>query len=266
MNAQLERSSRFELQEAIREIELMAGLTEVPRPLLAAAPLELASGGSAPAEGAPAMLRMRMRPQVIAHGTAPLPGDSPRPLAIGVTSVGHGEGKTTLSISLASSLAADLGAQVTLVDADFHTQSIARIYGLEGKRGLTDVLSGGLPTETAVHRYLRSPLGVVPAGTTAADAARLARSADFAAFIDNLKAISGFVILDLPASLESVDAAVLARRCDAVIVVVRDGATSRQELERLLNLLAGANVLGVVVNRHRTSIPGFVERMLGLVR
>lgn len=269
MNVRVERDARIELQEAIREIEVMAGLTELRQPVVEAAELGLASGGTnlpmTPEPPAP-LLHMRMRPQTHATVHQELPHSTPRPLAIGITSAHGHEGKTTISIALASSLAADLGAQVMLVDADFRTQSLARIYGLEGKRGLADVISGGAPVGAAVHRYLRSPLGVVPAGEMFGDSARVARSERLAAFLESLKAMSGFVVLDLPATLASMDAPVLAQRCDGVIVVVRAGQTTRQDLERQLALLKDANVLGIVVNRYRTAVPGMVERMLGLAR
>jgi Mrp family chromosome partitioning ATPase len=60
------------------------------------------------------------------------------------------------------------------------------------------------------------------------------------------------------------NAPVLAQRCDGVIVVVKHGETSQQDLERTLHLLRDANVVGVVINRHRNRTPGWVERALSL--
>ena len=272
MSARLAPGSRVALQEAMREVQVMAGLTTLRHPLVAGETLELASGGGAlPAPtiadggGAP-LLHMRMRPQAAAVQGKPSTFASTRPISIGVTSIGFGDGKTTVSIALASSLAADLGAQVTLVDADFHTQSLARQYGLEGKRGLTDVLAGTVPLPAAVNRFLRTPLNVVAAGTACDDGARLARSEKLSGLIEHLKALSGFVVLDLPATTESMNAPVLAQRCDGVIVVVRHGKTTRSQLDRVLHLLRDANVLGVVVNRERSSVPRWVERTLDLAR
>jgi Mrp family chromosome partitioning ATPase len=72
------------------------------------------------------------------------------------------------------------------------------------------------------------------------------------------------VVIDLPATLHSMNAPVLAKRCDGVIVVVRAGRTSQTELERVLHLLSGANVLGVVVNRKHSFVPGWVRRTLNI--
>lgn len=267
----LDPAARASLQEAMREIQVMAGLTTLRQPLVAAEALHLAvaGGGSRPAateEVAPAPLLLRMRPQATAQQGRASAFASTRPLAIGVTSAGLGDGKTTVSIGLASSLAADLGASVTLVDADFSTQSLAREYGLEGKRGLSDVLAGSVQLPAAVNRFLRTPLSVVPAGTADEDAARMARSEQFTSFLEHLKALSGFVVLDLPAALHSMNAPVLAQRCDGVIVVVRAGVTTRVQLERVLHLLRDAHVLGVVINRENSAVPRWVERVLELGR
>ncbi|MCC7362944.1 MAG: CpsD/CapB family tyrosine-protein kinase [Dehalococcoidia bacterium] len=266
----MEPRSRAALQEAMREIQVMSGLTLLRQPRAALEELDMAVGAERLQAGTQevlpggALLRMRMRPQAAAQHGRPSAQAATRPLAIGVTSAGFGDGKTTLSIALASSLAADLGAQVTLVDADFSTQSLAREYGLEGKKGLTDVLAGSVPLPAAVHRFLRTPLNVVAAGTSDEDAGRMARSNELSGVIDHLKSLSGFVVLDLPAALESMNAPVLAQRCDGVIVVARAGHTTRAELERVLTLLRDAHVLGVVVNRDKTSIPRWVERVLDL--
>jgi Mrp family chromosome partitioning ATPase len=59
-------------------------------------------------------------------------------------------------------------------------------------------------------------------------------------------------------------APVLAHRCDAVIVVVRAGRTSRQALERTLQLLRDARIAGIVLNRRSSSVPRWAEAALAL--
>ena len=74
------------------------------------------------------------------------------------------------------------------------------------------------------------------------------------------------MVFDLPATIGSASAPLLARQCDAVIVVTRTGRTSKRDLAITLDKLRDASVVGVVLNRWSSRIPGLAERMLGLGR
>lgn len=199
------------------------------------------------------------------HLTSGLMLDSHRSggVAIGVTSPDFGDGKTTVAIGLAASLANDFNADVTLVDGDFHTTSIGSEYGLASAEGLVDVLTGHEKLEAVSHR-VNAHITVIPAGHPPHDPARTARSESLGTLIENMKHSSRFVVIDLPAALHSMTAPVLARRCDGVIVVIRAGHTSRRDLERVLRLLKDVKVLGVVMNRHKSRIPRWIEQTLNL--
>jgi Mrp family chromosome partitioning ATPase len=191
-------------------------------------------------------------------------GTEASPLVIGVTSPHFSDGKTTMAIGLAGSIAQDYDAEVTLVDADFHTHSIASDFHLDGADGMSEVLDGVSTIEAVTQRVARARLNVIPAGNLPADPARLARSESLLRAIDGLRASSRFVVIDLPAALHSMNTPVLARRCDVVVVVIRHGRTSKADLDRTLHLLRDANVAGVVLNRQRSSVPKWVERALSL--
>jgi polysaccharide biosynthesis transport protein len=187
-----------------------------------------------------------------------------RPVVIGITSPDYGDGKTTVAIALAASLSTDLGANVTLVDADLHTHSIGREFGLESLGGLTDVLAGTVKLADAKHAVLIPNLTVIGVGTAGLDAARVAYSSELRDVITTIRRESRFVVVDLPATLHSMTASVLAQRCDGVIVVARAGHTTSKDIERVVRLLRDANLLGVVINRANSHIPGFVARALNL--
>lgn len=216
--------ARSDLKEALREIHIMAGLDP----------------------------------------TDPSRPEGRKPLSIGVTSADFGDGKTTVAIALAASLSQDFAADVTLVDADFHTHSVGREYGLQGKDGLAEVLAGEVPLQSVAHRVSQARMTVIAAGRVPGDPARMARSEHLATLIDNMKRANEYVVIDLPATLHSMNAPVLAKRCDGIVVVVRAGHTTKQDLERVLQLLKDSNVLGVVVNRKSSAVPEWVRRTLNL--
>jgi capsular exopolysaccharide synthesis family protein len=185
-------------------------------------------------------------------------------VVIGVTSPHMGDGKTTVALALGSSLATDFAAEVLLVDGDVHTQSVAREYGLEGEAGLAELIAGTTTLEAVRHRLPPARMSVVTAGSASEDPARLARSESLVEVMAGFKRGTQYVVMDLPATLHSMSAPVLAKRCDGVVVVVQAGKTSRADLERTLQLLGDAKVLGVVINRNTSRIPRWVERALNL--
>ena len=139
-----------------------------------------------------------------------------------------------------------------------------KLGGFPGR--IRRAVAGTAQLPEVANRFRQAPLTVVTAGSGGLDPARMARSEHLISIIDHMKAISGFVVMDLPATLRSMNTPVLANRCDGVIVVVRAGQTTRRDLERVLELLQDANIIGVVVNRQHSHVPGWVDRLLALPR
>ena len=221
--------SRPLLEEAVRDIQQMAGLT---------------------------------------YSRSSQSGNGVRPpsITIGITSPNVREGKTTLAMALASSLARDFNDNVMLIDADFKTHSIESEYGLGGTEGLAEILSGAVRADQVAHRVPEASLSIVTAGAMVEDAARMARSELATTRFEEMKTENRFVIMDLPATLPSATSPMLATHCDSVIVVVRARRTTQEDLRRTLLKLNAANVVGVVINRWSTRVPGWIERSLGLSR
>ena len=72
------------------------------------------------------------------------------PKVILVTSAQSGEGKTSTALNLAQSLAQRKG-EVVIVDGDLRKGGIARTLGLENKKGISTVLTGGDKLEDALQ-------------------------------------------------------------------------------------------------------------------
>jgi succinoglycan biosynthesis transport protein ExoP len=195
--------------------------------------------------------------------------DAPRtgpgePVVIGVTSPNVREGKTTVALALAGSLSTDFGANVMLVDGDLHTPSLGKEFGLDGQDGLWDVVAGTATLDSASHPLPAPGLRVLAAGNASGNPARLARSEQFLGLLNEIKRSNQYVVIDLPATLHTMTAPTLAKRCTGVVVVVNAFKTTSSDLERTMHLLAGANILGVVINRSSTSVPKWMARMLNI--
>jgi succinoglycan biosynthesis transport protein ExoP len=176
--------------------------------------------------------------------------DVDRPARVVVlTSSVAGEGKSTTACNLAVTLAC-AGARVILVEGDLRRPQVAEYMGLEGAAGLTDVLIGRSHVEDVLQPWGTLPLTVLTSGPLPPNPAEMLGSTQMADLIASLRARAEMVIIDAPPLLPVTDAAVLARECDGALLIVRQGRTTREQVERSLETMrgVGARVLGTVLN------------------
>lgn len=168
-----------------------------------------------------------------------------------ITSPNQSEGKTTLSTNLAWAMSA-VDHRVALVDVDFRRPRIHQIFQCDPVPGLSDNLLSGTPlTQLAlrVDEHGSRNLIVMPTGTRPPSPGDFVASPAFNSLIGKIEAEADLVILDAPPVLPVSDALSIGRQVDAVIVVVRAGETTREELIEALEDLrqVGADVIGVCV-------------------
>jgi len=166
-----------------------------------------------------------------------------------VTSALGGEGKTTTALDLARSTA-EAGERVLLVEADLRRPTLGTALGLASGPGLSDVLAGQVEVAAAVRPGGVDGLSVLPAGSVPPNPAELLSSPRMADVVAALR--SGFdrVLLDATPLLPVTDAVVCAGLADGVLLVVRWGRTSRDEVSEAVTMLeqVHAPVLGSVLN------------------
>ncbi len=168
-----------------------------------------------------------------------------------VTSSVPSEGKTSTAANLAIAMA-QAGEDVVLIDADLRRPTIADVFTLSSGVGLTSVLLGDLALDEALQPWRPDlPLKVLTAGPIPPNPAELIGSARMKALIGELTDAGITVVLDSPPLLPVTDAALLARASDGALVVTRAASTHVEQLAEATQALrtAGANVLGVVLNR-----------------
>ena len=173
-----------------------------------------------------------------------------RPKSIVVSSSVPAEGKSTIAINLAVSLA-DTGARIILVDADLRRPSLADYVGIEGNVGLTTVLIGRADVEDVVQPMGTTTLDLLPSGQIPPNPSELLGSPAMAGLLDRLTASYDMVLLDSPPLLPVTDAAVLTKMAGGALVVVGADRIHRPQLQETLGSLqtAGAHILGIVLNK-----------------
>lgn len=171
-----------------------------------------------------------------------------------VTSAVPGEGKTFISISLAHTLTMQHGARVLIIDADFRKPQLHTELGMPNELGLTDYLEGRCEAEAIIRTTPVPNMHVITGGNTSSHVAELAGSPRFAALTSSLSEEFEWVIVDTSPVIPVTDAALLARVCDATLLVVAASETSGDIAQAALKELKEANIIGVVLNRaSRTS-------------
>jgi capsular exopolysaccharide synthesis family protein len=168
-----------------------------------------------------------------------------------ITSAGPGEGKSTTTANLAVALA-QTGLKVIVVDSDLRRPALHRFFGLSNAAGLTSAL---VSPATDVNMFLQQTelkdLVMMASGPIPPNPSELLSSSRMDAAIEALKRNADIIVFDSPPVLAVADAAVLAGKVDATILVVDSGKTRAHALRRAADTLARSRTrtVGVVLNK-----------------
>lgn len=171
------------------------------------------------------------------------------PKVIQVTSSTPGEGKTSLAVSIAVSAAAS-GKKVVLLDCDLRRPAATRLFALQERPGLVDLLTQSSPQEGSMHRDKATGLFVLGVGSHSQNPPDLLGSARMQQLIDHLRQGFDLVVIDTPPIGPVIDAPLLAHLVDKVVFVIRWGTTSRELVQHAISQIAGdRKICGVALNR-----------------
>lgn len=170
---------------------------------------------------------------------------------IGVTSSTKGEGKSTLAINLAYTLA-QTGQKVCLLDSDMRLPSVAKKLGLNSHPGLSNLLSGQVTnSDVLLQKYVtdRSTFYVMTSGDVPPNPAELLESARMESILATLKKTFDYIILDMPPVTAVSDALIAARLVQGMLFTVREDMYDRKMISDAMGQLRNvkAYILGFVI-------------------
>ncbi len=181
------------------------------------------------------------------------------PKVILLTSATPSEGKTTVCTNLACVLAQN-DVRVLMIDGDLRRPTVHHRLGLNGKIGLTSVLTGIATLEQAVQKLPELPnLEILVSGPVPPFPTEMLGSQTMLDLLEQCRGIYSHVVIDSPPLLSVTDGVVLARSADAVVMIVRHGRSGKQTVRRARDLLAraGAPVTGIAINAVDLSSPEY---------
>lgn len=169
---------------------------------------------------------------------------------LGVTSPSPRDGKTLTATNLAISIALGESHPVLLVDADVRRPTIAELFGLNIKAGLGDYLVDDADLDEMILQPPINGLYLVP-GRAKSRLRPESLSADkVTGLITQLKQRipGGLIIFDMPPALVGGDVVAFAPNLDATLLVVANRRTQEADMEKVMPLMEGVNVIGTVLN------------------
>lgn len=167
-----------------------------------------------------------------------------------ITSANIGEGKTTVSINLATALAQS-GKRVLLVDTDMRRPMLHKMLEVDGSKGLSNLIIRGREDTQTIKGTLIPNLHVLSAGRLPPNPAELLGSERMKEVFAWLKEQADYVIFDSPPVLAVTDAVVLSRLVDTTIFVASAGHTRYPAFGTAVAQIQalGSPIAGVILNK-----------------
>ncbi|GAB1436889.1 chain length determinant protein tyrosine kinase EpsG [Sphaerotilus sulfidivorans] len=171
--------------------------------------------------------------------------------AMAVVSPDSGDGRSYFVANLGIVLA-QLGGRTLIMDANFRSPRQHELFGVPNAAGLSGILSGR-QEENVIYQAADIPsLFVMPVGILPPNPLELLERPAFRLLVGELLRKFDHVIVDTPPASSGSDAAVIASRCGAALVVSRKNKTRMASLNTLVDSMvaASAKLAGVVLNEH----------------
>jgi len=171
---------------------------------------------------------------------------------LGVTSPTMGNGKTVTTINLAITLARDHQHTVLAVDMDLQRPSMASYFFDQPVPGLSDYITDDRPIEELLVKPNMERLVMLPGGHSFTHSSEILCSPKMIDLVNEIKDryADRLILFDLPPVLGGDDVMAFAPYVDALLLVIEEGKTTKNQLSSAYALLdERATVLGTVLNK-----------------
>ena len=169
------------------------------------------------------------------------------------------EGKSFTAANLAQAIVRQHGRRAALIDADLRNPQLHKLLGAEPGPGLAEYLRGEADEFAILQRGTMENLFLIPAGHTGKNPAELLSNGRLKHLLNRLEPMFDWIIIDSAPAVPVSDAAIVAKECDGVLLVVRSNSTPIDAARRARNEFADHNVVGVVLNGITPDLSPYME-------
>lgn len=177
---------------------------------------------------------------------------------LAVTSCMPNEGKSITVANLAVVLT-QAGKSVLLLDCDMRNPTVHKNFNLSNKVGLSSCISMGTALSDAVQKTSIEGLYALTGGVIPPNPSELLGSEQMKNVLQRAKEQYDYVLIDTPPVMPVTDALIVSRFVDGMILVIASAEVKVEMARDVKNQLvnAGANILGVVLNKVRSEHHGY---------
>lgn len=168
--------------------------------------------------------------------------------ALLITSSVAEEGKSMIAANVACALAGRQQQKVLLVEGDLRRPTLASMFGLDPIDGLGNYLQDLRSSKPSIYQLGSLGLDYLPAGEVLKDPLALLQSDRMTRLIDELRSQFDWIVVDSPPILPLGDTSAWMRLMDGILMVARPGKTAKKQLERGLEAIDQAKLIGAIIN------------------
>ncbi len=166
-----------------------------------------------------------------------------------VTSSVPNEGKTTLCIDLARSMASN-GSKVALIDLDLRNPSVKNMTSQENNIGVTTVImKKATLSDASTKDTEQENLDIISSGPIPPNPTELIASDSMKSILDKLTINYDYIIIDTPPVGILTDAAIISTLADGVLLVIKAGSTKKEMVKKAIDNIekVNGNILGAIM-------------------
>jgi len=165
-----------------------------------------------------------------------------------VTSANPQEGKTVTVLNLALSFAMLPSFKILVIDGDLRRGSLGKWLGMSSHPGLSNLIEGSASVNDTILKGEDIPIHFMVSGTSTVPPAELLHSRELSVKVRQITKHFDLVLFDSAPVNPITDTQLLAKSCDAILVVARAFATTRKPLEKAVHDLLPFRIIGTVLN------------------
>ena len=165
-----------------------------------------------------------------------------------VTSPKEGDGKTTVAVNFAATMA-DYGKKVIILDLNLRHPNLHNIFNLNNNKGISNLVEESISVDQIINNTFLG-IDVISVGSIVKNRYKILSSDNVESLILALNNVYDYIIIDAASVLTVADTQILATYVDGVLLVVKERTVTVNEINLVKKSFerVGANIIGTVLN------------------